>query len=812
MKVSVDGTCRGSGKVFTRFTIRDIHEGNIVTMRDCTREHNTVPCSLCEVADHLNQYVVKQYVASFPILDLKEYSFALEEKNPSGKVIDSFTHHVHFTAAKWHSRINYRLNSRLCQEIRDYDETLSYDKATMQIWSCTLDENDLILRGAIYTPYHDDTNLRVDCLDSTLNSVATQLTSCGISKVHPQFTSQINRRELQFSMRIPGGIRRLIFTLIDENHPSHASYTVLDDVMLQDMLNQSTNLYTSAQEDPAYPMWFDSHKPTRGMLTRQRSVCFEKQPLYSIVVPLYNTPTDLFFEMVESVRLQTYPNWELILVNASPQNMELHNNVESVRSQDSRIIVVRLEDNYGISENTNAGIKVASGDFISFFDHDDLIEPDLLFAYTEAINTYDDIDLLYCDEDKLMPNGLLAQPYFKPNLDLELLRSSNYICHMLTIRKNLLDTLPPNTRDFDGAQDHNMTLQAVEKARRVHHVPQVLYHWRICENSTAANADNKPYASEAGIRAIKAHLKRSGINAEVTMSRRPFSYKVSYCIPNDRPLVSILIPTKDQADILDTCLQSILNKSTYDNYEIILIENNSTLPETFEYYKRITGRFREKIRLVSWEHGFNFSKLMNYGAQMAKGDYLLLLNNDTEIITPNWIEIMLGICSQNDVGAVGAKLYYPDNTIQHAGVTVTGTVAGHLGRGLPKSNTGYFDQLDSQRELSAVTAACMMTKRSTFDRVHGFTEELAVAFNDIDFCLKIREINERVIYTPEVELYHYESISRGQDTIDLHKRVRFQREIAYMRYRWAEFYAIGDPYSNPNLSKAEPQNLYCKLG
>ena len=514
--------------------------------------------------------------------------------------------------------------------------------------------------------------------------------------------------------------------------------------------------------------------------------------------------------MAESVKSQSYANWELILVNASPDNQELKARVEQETARDNRIKSITLAENKGISENTNAGVAAASGDFVSFFDHDDILEPDLLFSYAEAIENNDNVDLLYCDEDKLMPDGKLAQPFFKPDFNIDLLRNNNYICHMLTIRKSLLDTLEPNTKEFDGAQDHNLTLRAVEKARNVHHVAKVLYHWRLSETSTAANADSKPYATIAGIKAVQNHLDRLGLNAKVEQARRPFTYKVTYAAPDSHPLVSIIIPTKDHADILDNCITSIVEKSTYDNYELVIIENNSTENTTFEYYDKLQAKYPAIVRLVTWEHEFNFSKLMNFGVSHAKGNYLLLLNNDTEVITPNWIETMLGICAREDVGAVGAKLYYPDNTIQHAGLCVTGGVAGHLCQSMPKDNWGYFALNDAQQDFSAVTAACIMTKRSEYEKVGGFTEDLQVAFNDVDFCLKLREINDLIVYTPEVELYHYESISRGVEN-NTDKQIRFHKEVAYMNYRWANYYVEGDPYMNPNFTVGEPGNRYYHL-
>ena len=431
-----------------------------------------------------------------------------------------------------------------------------------------------------------------------------------------------------------------------------------------------------------------------------------------------------------------------------------------------------------------------------------------MFEYARAIESDSEIDLLYCDEDKLLEDGFYSQPFFKPDFSIDLLRNNNYICHMLTVRKSVLDSLPKAGSEFDGAQDHNLTLKVAEVARVIHHVPKVLYHWRMSASSTAANADSKPYATIAGIKAVSDHLERLGIMAKVEQSRRPFTYKITYDVAGE-PLVSIIIPSKDAVNLLDTCIKSIIEKTTYANYEIVIIENNSTDEKTFDYYDEITSRY-EFVRVIKWDYEFNFSKLMNFGAKHANGEYLILLNNDTELLSADWIERMLGICQRKEVGIVGVRLLYKDDTIQHAGLCVTGGVAGHLNRALPKGNWGYFALTDAEQNFSAVTAACLMVQKSLFNEVGGFTEELAVAFNDVDFCLKVRESGKLIVYTPEVELYHYESISRGEED-SLQKKIRFHREVAYMNNKWAAYYTAGDPYINENFDMTEPYNRYYRL-
>lgn len=807
MKVKTAGICRGDGKIYTRLSISGAFDPANIAISAMGKQAEQIPCDIYKSLNSRPQAGTSYYVAVFPILDIVAESFTVfDRSNP-----ESFqTLPLNFTKAKWESRLNYKINRQLCEEIRGYDKISTYANANFEYWECIDDADSSILRGAVRMPYHDDSELSITCYDLSFRQISIEPVILSNTKTTSVVADDVFLREIQVSIRLPKPASSVIFIMHDEKHPELDSFNALPVDMLTQLIANTGFIMMNAQTDPSYPLWLEKHQASIDVLDKESKTYFPYRPRYSIIVPLYNTPKPFFEDMLRSVRNQSYGKWELILVNASPDNQQLSKLAEEASDSDKRVKLVTLTDNKGISENTNEGIAVSSGDFVCFFDHDDTIEPNLLFEYTKALNQYRDIDLLYCDEDKMMPNGDYAQPFFKPDFSIDLLRNNNYICHMLTIRKSLLDLLPPNTKEFDGAQDHNLTLRAVERARRIYHVPQVLYHWRLSETSTAANADSKPYATQAGIRAVQGHLDRMGVKAHVSKSRRPFTYRIQYEIPNPHPLVSILIPTKDHVDVLDTCIKSILNKSTYDNYEILLIENNSTNAETFEYYRQITNQNPDRIRIATWTKEFNFSKLINFGAQSARGDYLLLLNNDTEVITPQWIEELLGNCARKEVGIVGCRLYYRDDTIQHAGVCVTGRAAGHLGKNLPRGQWGYFALADAAQNLSAVTAACMLTKRSIFEAVNGFTEELSVAFNDIDYCLKVREIGSLVVYTPEAELYHYESLSRGYET-SVEKQIRFHREVSYINYRWANYFVKGDPYINVNITNNEPLNCYYHL-
>ena len=432
-------------------------------------------------------------------------------------------------------------------------------------------------------------------------------------------------------------------------------------------------------------------------------------------------------------------------------------------------------------------------------DHDDLLAPNALYEVAKALETEPDIDVLYTDEDKVRGDEVLEhfQPHLKPDFNIDLLRSNNYICHFFVVRKSLLEKTGGFRREYDGAQDYDFIFRCTQAAGKIHHIPEILYHWRTHQSSTADNPESKLYAFEAGKRAIEENLRQNGLIGEVSHTKDYGFYRVKYPVQGE-PLVSIIIPNKDAKEDLEKCIQSILEKSSYTNYEILIVENNSTGEEIFSYYKELSENSR--IRLLRWKREFNYSAINNYGAKKAKGDYLLFLNNDTEVISPDWIEEMLGFCQRPDTGIVGARLYFGNNTVQHAGTVIgIGGIAGHMFTDMPRERSGYMHKAAIIQDLSAVTAACMMVKRQVFDEVQGFEEQLSVAFNDVDFCLRVREKQYLVVYDPYVELYHYESKSRGAE--DSKEKVRrFQSEIEFMRCRWETLLKKGDPYYNKNLS------------
>lgn len=568
-------------------------------------------------------------------------------------------------------------------------------------------------------------------------------------------------------------------------------------------------------EDINYETWFALHKASERELSEQRKTVFKDPVKISIAVPVYNTPEKFLREMIESVQAQTYGEWELCIADASPvfiqgdfsgvrdgaasrrkKATKLTEIIEEYQKEDSRIRYQILGVNEGISENTNRAMEMATGAFVGLLDHDDLLEPNALFEIAKEIEKDSRTDMVYTDEDKINRKGTKhLTPNMKPDFNPDLLRSNNYICHFLVVRKNLTMKTGGFRQEFDGAQDYDFILRCSEEARRIAHVHKVLYHWRTHAGSTSDNPDSKLYAFEAGKRAVQAHLKRLGIEGSVEDTQDLGYYRVRYALKGT-PMVSVLIPNKDQKESLEKCLHSIWEKTEYENYEILIIENNSREKETFAFYKEIDGK--NHVRILYWDKPFNYSAINNFAARQAKGEYYLLLNNDTEVITRGWMKELLSNCQRKEVGMVGAKLYFPDNTVQSAGTIIgMGGLADHAFVNMPRKQAGYMHRASIQMNLSGVTAACAMVKKSVYEEVGGMEEELTVAFNDVDLGLKIVTAGYLIVYDPFAELYHYESKSRG---VNDEKNERHKREVRYAQAKWADFLEAGDPCYNKNLT------------
>ena len=524
------------------------------------------------------------------------------------------------------------------------------------------------------------------------------------------------------------------------------------------------------------------------------------KPLISIIVPVYNADENVLDPCIKSVLNQSYENFELCLADDHSTKEETINCLKKYENN-KKIKIVYREKNGHISEASNSALKKASGEFIGLLDNDDLLHKEALYEVVKVLNKNKNLDMIYTDEDKIDLKGKRYFPHFKPDFSPDTLLSSNYICHFTVLRKKIVEEIGGFRSEYNGSQDHDLFLRFTEKTKNIYHIPKILYHWRMIEGSTSSNASSKNYAYIAGQKAVLDALKRRNIKGAVNLIGNPQMYDVEYEIKKE-PYISIIIPTKDKSKVLKTCVDSIYEKTDYKNYEIIVIDNNSEEKETFnllEKYKREHKNFN----YYTYKCPFNYSYLNNEGVKKAKGDYIVLLNNDTEVITKNWLKKMVGFASQKHIGCVGAKLLYPTNTIQHCGV-VTGCagIAAHAFIGTGLTEFGYFGRLISTYNWAAVTAACLMIKRSKFEEVGGLEEDLKVAYNDVDLNLKMLQKGYYNVVVPSIMLYHYESLSRGDD-LDEKNKQRFISEVKYMTKKWQEK-GLHDRFYNDNLSKYYP--------
>ncbi|WP_241171949.1 glycosyltransferase family 2 protein [Burkholderia multivorans] len=562
--------------------------------------------------------------------------------------------------------------------------------------------------------------------------------------------------------------------------------------------------HDSFEDSPeAYARWiaqYDTIDDAKRATLRTAVAGFARRPLISIIVPTYNSDIALLHEMIESVRAQIYPQWELCIADDASTIEAVRTTLTDYASRDARIKVVLRDRNGHIAEASNSALACASGEYVALLDHDDILPEHALYMVVKAINEHPGARLFYSDEDKLTPDGRRIAPYFKSDWNPELFLTQNLFSHLGVYETALVREAGGFRTGFEGSQDHDLALRCIEKAGHdaVHHIPHILYHWRVVPGSTAASGAEKPYALTAGIRAVEEHLQRIGVEATVSQAASDIGLiRVRYAMPVPTPLVSIVIPTRDGVELLRQCVESIFTRSTYPNFEIIIVDNGSVKPETLTYFDSLNTR--PNVRVLRDDRPFNFSALNNAAVSQSHGEYVCLLNNDIEVITPEWLEEMVSLAAQPGNGAIGACLWYPNDTLQHGGVMLgLGGVAGHIHARLPRGAFGYFGRAVSTQNLSVVTAACLLIRRSIYDEVHGLDEELAVAFNDVDFCIRVRNAGYRNVWTPHAELYHHESATRGSDLAP-EKARRFAREIRFMEQRWGAA-LFNDPAYNPNLT------------
>lgn len=563
-----------------------------------------------------------------------------------------------------------------------------------------------------------------------------------------------------------------------------------------------------AQSD--YQTWLFAQRVTKKNLETQSKTKFAYSPKISILVATFNTKEEYLKEMIDTVVNQSYSNWELCIADGSTNDFVEKYVHEHYSSYGDKIKFQKLDQNYGISGNTNKAFEMATGDYITVYDHDDTLELDCFYEIVKALQEYR-YDVLYTDEDKFDDSTkMYNDPNLKPDFSEDLLRSHNYITHLFIVNKKIVDEVGYYNSEFDGSQDYDYIFRCVEKANAVYHIPRILYHWRMHPESTAQNPENKMYCYDAGKRAIEAHYKRIGVEATVEFLPKPMygMYHTIYST-KDNPLVSILIPNYNHKAILKTCIDSLYNVNTYKNFEIVIVENNSTEKEIFDYYEELKKQ-HDNIQVVTYKGEFNYSRINNFGMKYTKGDYVLLLNNDTEVISPNALSEMVGCILRPEVGAVGAKLLYEDDTVQHAGVVIGFSgYAGHVNHGINKDDYGYMVRARINCNYSAVTAACMMVKKSVFNQVGGFDEQFVVACNDVDLCLKICKEKYLIVYNAFALWHHYESKSRGYDDASQEKMWRFNKEVEKFQDKWKDVLINGDPFYNSNWNiQYGPFRLY----
>ncbi|MDO4806743.1 MAG: glycosyltransferase family 2 protein [Coriobacteriales bacterium] len=797
--------CRGGGKIYALVDVPSCFAACELRIQSTLADGAEVPSKLVPYDD-------RSKVMVLAVLDQTQ-TVTISALDARGNVVCEAKREIHPKVAKLSSQVHTFLRDEGMEKIRNFDVVVSFGEYWIDITRVIIEQNGTNVVHCTATcqssaASFERPGIQVRIIDRAGRDAALEpITVARDITTELPGTKGCVRRDVQFSARIPASLPSFVIW-IQPTEPTASTprgFLSVEPHLIQWWRDMWYAWMQPAAYDQKYTDRFQlDWEVSRATLEVQRRTQLKVRPKFSIIVPLYNTPLQYLDEMVLSVLNQSYDNLELVLVNASPQNEELADAVAAWQQRDERIVVVTLDQNLGITLNTNEGIRVATGDFLCFLDHDDVLALDALFCYAQALDEYPTTDLFYSDEDHLEEDGRHTWPYFKPDWNPDLLMGMNYVCHFLAVRKSVVDALEPPTSEFDGAQDHHMTFRVAEKARNIYHCRRVLYHWRVHPGSTASGVDEKPYAVEAGRLAVQAHLDRCGEHARAIHSERvPNRYEVIYEL-DDEPLVSILIPNKDAVQVLDGCLASIRTKTDYQNYEVIIIENNSTNDETFAYYERAQLE-DPHVRVVYYEGDFNFAKINNFGATFACGEYLLMLNNDTAVITPHWLTRMVSLCARESTGVVGAKLLYPDNTVQHVGVMNLPEGPDHVNRFIPNDNPQEMIHL--LQDVSAVTGACLLTPRSVFDEVGGLDERFEVDYNDIDFCWKVGEAGYRLVVDPSVQLYHYESISRGFHT-SRQSALRFEREKGMLRLRWPKQFAYADPMGSPNFDQ---RSLYYRL-
>lgn len=801
MVIRVTDLCRGDGKGYIKIS-SDCSMGKISALAESSNG-TAIFCPVYSIGfpgeDEIAQRhmgkepEVDSRIIAVPLLDKASLTVRVYAAGNSEPILG-----IPFSplATKIRSRLTYRLHAETAHQMRGIDQRrLSGNTYVYIVGVYPTGEKTVSCRFHVRFPADaENEHCDVAIYDAAAKRIDTSLTVLEDSVISDPKDVTRHIRELVYAVQLHDVPQTVCIVATPEFHDSN--FTCLLPDMFSGFRAAAVDVTRHASYDEGYAQWFEQHRATPADIENQRKLCrkWNHAPLISIVTVIFRPTTEYLQALIASLKAQSYEHFEVVFVNVSGEDQRINDILSGIN--DERFVVLAAE-NKSIAENTNIGIRAVHGEYVAFVDHDDVIEPDTLYRYMTIIRRYPQSDVLYCDED-LLDNGTYRGPVFKPAYNADLLLSYNYVTHMLMVSKYVLDHIELSPADVSGAQDYDLTLKCVECAREIHNVPFMLYHWRVHPASTSTNPDSKPYAQEAGRLAVSRHYERLGIRAEVCDSGA-FRYRAVYQVDNP-PKVSIVIPTKDHVDVLSRCLESVLSKTTYQRYDITLVENNSVEDCTFEYYQSVQKRY-SNVSVVTWPGtGFNYSAICNFGAAHSDGELILFLNNDTEVIVSKWLESMVGFFARPEVGVVGAKLLYHDGLVQHGGVWASMDQCGYFGELLPGNDSGYMDTLQYPTDCAAVTGACQMIRRDLFDQVGGLDESLAVVLNDVDLCLKADRKGYLVVFDPQAVLYHNEHTSRGRDEQDVDKELRAIEEQSRFYAKWNKYLTRGR-FINNNLNQ-----------
>lgn len=776
------GNCRGDGKYYMLFDCGAVAPARVASYASDGRE---LPSRLVSMDAGEFVVILADFTINQELIFFDSDSGVIERKVISPK------------AMAIESKANGLLHKELCARIRNIDRSGMKCLSSITCQRLIPCKGGFIVRGVVATTelltvdkvvaYNEAGKVVGESRSLAAGAVASE---AGV---------------LSFSVTVSDVVDTMCLAALDDNGEQIGAFVNFKKDLFHGLCDASVALYCNAYDDARYQTWLSSHRLTSLEAAAQRKRKFVDAPLFSVVVPLYKTPMNFFVDMVESVVAQTYSNWELILVNSTPEEAALHAKVLEYARLDARIRYVDLEGNLGITENTNRGVAVARGDYVCYFDHDDVLEPDILFEYAMAIESNSNINLLYCDEDKLLPDGSFAMPSFKPDFSLDMVRDNNYICHLLTVRRELLSQIEQSNKELDGAQDHAMVLKIAELGGEIHHVAKILYHWRISETSTAGNSDSKPYATVAGVKAVQQHLDRVGLAAKVSNSHgRAFRYSPSYLV-GDQTVCSIIVATRGEAALIRSFIESI-NATNFKKIELVFVCAGEKVDELVAS----ASGSRFPFRSVTMDTEFSMAAWRNAGAEAAAGDVLVFAHDDIRPADSNWLDILAGFALREDVGAVGTMTCDEDGVIQQAGLSFVGDQIVYLSKGMHRTSTGYLFYPLTVRDVAAVSGACIAVSARNFKKLKGFDESYQLDFSDVDFCFRSAAQGLKVVYTPEAMLFHAATIESG-----LPFRNRSHRHFedkAVLLGKWSNTFSHGDKWFSPHFSAVSKEAELYKLG